>query len=122
MVETDFYTALSSPAAITALCASRIYPLLLPTEVVLPAIDYSFVGGSSASTFDTTGTQKYRVEVNCWGETYADSVTLRAAVVAALNCYVNGKTSIQFLQPTDFFDHELMQYRAMAEFYIFTSF
>jgi hypothetical protein len=122
MVETDFYTILSSPAPIQEICGSRIYPLVLPDAVVLPAIHYAFVGGSSTSTFDTRGSQKYRVEVNCWGETYGDAVTLRAAVAAALDGYNNGRIKINFLQPTDFFAHELLQYRACAEFYLYTNF
>jgi hypothetical protein len=122
MVETDFYTILSSPAPVQAICASRIYPLVLPEKAVLPAIHYAFVGGSSASTFDTRGSQKYRVEVSCWGGTYGDAVTLRAAVTTALDGYNSGRIKINFLQPTDFFDHDLLQYRAMAEFYLYTNF
>ncbi len=121
MIELDFATVLSAPAAITAICGTRIYPLVLPTDPILPAIDYSFVGGSATSTFDTTGSKKYRVEVNCWGDTYSDAVTLRAAVTAALNGYLDANLKILLIQPRDFFDRELEQYRAMVEFYLFSN-
>jgi hypothetical protein len=121
VIEQVLYSALSSSSSITALCGNRIYPLLLPTEVTLPAISYRFVDGSSKTTQDTLGNQRYRVEVNCWGATYSDAVTLRAAVVLALSQYNESGVLIQFQQPTDDFDHELLQYRAIAEFYLFAN-
>jgi hypothetical protein len=126
MIELAFKAVLSSSPAIAALCGKRIYPLLLPTNSPMPAIDYSFVGGSATATLTTTGVQKYRVEVNCWGDTYTDAVTLRAAVVLALNGYTDfefdgSDISIQLIQPRDFFDHDLLQYRAMVEFYVFAT-
>ncbi len=120
MIEATLYTALSA-SAVTAICDSRIYPLTLPTDCTLPAIDYKFVGGSNVPTFDSMGAQRYRVEVNCWGDTYAGAVTLRNGVVKALSGYTSGSTSISYLMPQDFFDSNLRQYRAMAEFYVLDS-
>ena len=119
MIEQAFYTILSTSTAITALVASRIYPIVISENSHLPAIDYSFVGGSASPTLTTTGTQKYRLEVNCWGSTYADAVTLRNAVIGTLNGYLSPTMSIQFLMPRDLFDDTLLQYRAIAEFYIY---
>jgi hypothetical protein len=65
------------------------------------------------------GVQRYRVEVNCWGDTYDDAVSLRYAVVKALSGYTSGNSSIQYLMPQDDFDNDLLQYRATAEFYVF---
>lgn len=118
MGETELFTALSSAATVTALCGTRIYPLVLPKDPTLPAIDYKFVGGSNTPTFDSMGAQRYRVEVNCWGDTYLDAVTLRNAVIKALSGYNSGSMSISFLMPQDFFDDDLLQYRALAEFYV----
>lgn len=119
MVETDFYTALSSAASVIALCGTRVYPLALPTDPTLPAIDYKFVGGANTPTFSSLGVQRYRVEVNCWGNTYSDAVTLRYTVIKALAGYQSGNTIIQFLMPQDDFDSDLLQYRAIAEFYVY---
>ena len=119
MVEQTLFTALTSSSAVTAICGTRIYPLLLPTEPTLPAIDYKFVGGANQPTMDTTGVQRYRVEINCWGATYAQAVTLRHAVIKALSGYQSDNTSIQFLMPQDIFEPDLLQYRAVAEFYVY---
>lgn len=144
MIESDFYSVLTSSdttglygtvnfddspvVTVMDLCDSRVYPLVLPTQPTLPAITYSFIGGTSRPTNDSPGSQRYRVEVNCWGNTYSEAVTLRAAVITALNGYPAGRVqttsiqSIQYLQPTDFFDHDVLQYRAMVEFYVYANF
>ena len=121
MIETYLFSLLSSSAGITAITGPRIYPLLLPTDVAMPAIHYSFVGTSSKSTADTTGSQRYRVEVNSWGKTYLDAVTLRSAVIGALHTYNDGYVNIQLLSEQDLFDHELEEYRAIAEFYAYAN-
>lgn len=112
----------ANPSSIYTLTNGRVYPLVLPKDPVFPAIHYSFVGGNSTSTFDTFGTQKQRLEVNCWGGSYSDAVTLRKAVVATLSQYNQAGVFITFLSSTDFFDHEALSYRAMAEFYVFSQF
>jgi hypothetical protein len=121
MIEQSIYNALQQDTINTAV-DGRIYPLVLPADSPLPAITYQIVGGSSQGTQDTHGTQRYRVQVDCWGETYGDAVTLRNAVIAALDHYNVDGVYITLLQPTDFFDHDALQYRAMVEFYVFSSF
>jgi hypothetical protein len=118
MTESELYTAISGASAIRAICGSRIYPLVLPNDSTLPAIDYKFVGGSSTPTFDSMGAQRYRIEVNCWGNTYSDAVALRLAVIQALSGYTSGTMSVSYLMPQDFFDNQLLSFRALAEFYI----
>ena len=119
MIETVFRSALTSATSVTAIVGTRIYPLVLPTDPTLPAIEFTFVAGSNIPTMDSMGVQKYRVEVNCWGDTYGDAVSLRYAVVKALSGYTSGNTSIQYLMPQDDFDNDLLQYCATAEFYVF---
>jgi hypothetical protein len=122
VIEQLLYALLSSTTSITAITGPRIYPLQLPQDPTLPAIEYSFIGGSSSPTFTTRGNKRYRVQIDCWGNTYAEAVTLRSAVKDALDGYSDGQMSILLISPRDFFDHELLQYRAMAEFYILSNF
>jgi hypothetical protein len=122
MIELVFDGLLRGSPSITALATGGIYPGALPKDATFPAIHYLFVGGSSNATQDTYGTQRYRVEVNAWGNSYNDAVTLRHAIVAALSQYSQNGVSIRFIQPTDFFDHELLEFRAMAEFYVTSNF
>ena len=121
MIEQLLYSLLSSTSSITAITGQRIYPLVLPTDPTLPAIEYSFIAGTSSPTLTTKGYKRYRVEINCWGKTYSDAVALRSAVKDALDGYSDGNMSILLISPRDFFDNALLQYRAMAEFYILTN-
>lgn len=121
MIESTLFSLLSTSPSITAICNTRIYPVVLPTEVTLPAIHYLIVGGAVKPTNDTHGTIRVRVEVSCWGNTYGDAVNLRDAVVQSLDSYSGEGINIQYLMPQDLFDHELMQFRAICEFYVFAS-
>ena len=122
MIELIFDGILRASSAVTTLATGGIYPGKLPTDATFPAINYLFVGGSSKATQDTFGTQRYRVEVNAWGNSYNDAVTLRHAITAALSQYNANGVFISFLQPTDFFEHELLEFRACAEFYVYANF
>jgi hypothetical protein len=118
MIEQNIYTLLSTSVLITPLIGTRVYPLEIPQDPTLPALCYSFVGGSSTNTLTTTGIAKWRLQVDCYGDTYADAVTLRNAVVQTLNGYYDATMNVMLITPRDFFDHELLQYRATAEFYV----
>ena len=118
MIEQDLYTALSTATAITALSGTNIFPLVLPTDPTLPAITYQFVGGRGAATMSNRGTQRSRVQIDCWGTTYLQAVTLRNAVIDTLAGYTAPTFTSQLLQTIDDFDHELLQYTAKVEFYL----
>ena len=138
MIETAFYGILSSPyttsddgrlnaddspvTTISSLCGTRIYPLVLPKDPTFPAITYSFIAGSSQATSDGFGTQRQLAEVNCWGDTYLDAITLRYAVIMALAQYSAPGIFIQFSMSRDLFDQDSLEYRAIAEFYVTSSF
>jgi hypothetical protein len=122
MIELIFDALLRGSPSVSALAAGGIHPAALPKDATFPAIHYLFVGGSSQATQDTYGNQRYRVEVNAWGDSYYDAVTLRHAIIAALSQYNANGISISFSQPTDLFDHELMEFRAVAEFYVTSNF
>jgi hypothetical protein len=121
MIESTLYNIITADPGIAALITTRAYPVILPTDPTLPAISYLIVGGSSTPTMDTSGMQKTRLEVNCWGSTYSDAVTLRTAVRNALSEYFDPVANIYItcLQPRDLFDYELRQFRAIYEFYVF---
>lgn len=120
-IESLFHTVLSSFECINKLlpCGAKgIYPVVLPNKPEFPAMVYSFVGATSNPTFDTAGFTRYRVEVNCFGKTYKAANTVRAAVISELNGYYDGNMSIEKIHPIDFYDHELLLFRCLVEFYV----
>jgi hypothetical protein len=121
MIESTLYSIITADPGITALIGTRAYPVILPTDPTLPAITYKLIGGSSRPTMDTSGMQQLRLEVDCWGATYNDAVTLRAAVFNALSEYFDpvANVYIQAIMPRDLFDSALLKFRAMYEFYVF---
>jgi hypothetical protein len=134
MIETTFYNILSTADAFgrlnpddspvsppSAICGTRIYPLVLPKIAVFPAITYSFIAGSSMATADGYGTQRQLVEVSCWGNNYLDAITLRYSIILTLSQYTAPGIFISFSMSRDLFDHDLEEYRAIAEFYVTSS-
>lgn len=125
MIEQGIYSLLRNDAGVAALAGTRVFPVLLPESPTLPALTYQVVGGSSDQTFETSGYQRLRVQLDCWGESYADAVTLRAAVSKAVDGYQGPLSDgtflldAQTLQTADFFEQEARQYRAMLEVYLY---
>lgn len=117
MIEQTVYDALQADAAVTALVAARIYPVELPEECPMPALDYKVIAGTNTGTFSSRGVRKTRIEIDCWGGTYSDAVNLRSAVVDCLDGQRINNATFYIIGPKDFFDDQLRQYRAMVEFY-----
>lgn len=117
-VEQSFYNVLSSASAVTAVAGTNIFPATLPTDPVLPALTYSFIGGSVLPNMSTRGVQRSRVQIDCFASTYNSAVSLRDAVIQTLAGYSSAAFSSQILSTSDDFDHSLLQYRAIVEVYV----
>jgi hypothetical protein len=84
-VETDLRTRLLADAAVAALVGTRVDWGLRVQGGPLPALRLTLIPTPRAYTMagaDTT--QQYRVQVDCYGETYKAAYDLRAAVVAEM--------------------------------------
>lgn len=128
MIESSIYSVLSSTAAITTLLGTRptgdsgVYPLTLPIDPVLPAIAYKIVANVGKPTMSTRGKYKARVQIDCFGNAFADATNLRNAVIQTLQGYSDVNFSSLVLSTgADVFDHELLQYIAPVEIYAFYS-
>jgi hypothetical protein len=121
MIETSLYAVLSGNSAITAIVGTRIFPLTVPEDWNLPALTYQVISSVSHPTFSTAGEQRIRVQIDCWADTYSDAVSLRAAVISALNGYSDVNFTAQLLNKTDYYEHEALQYRCLIEFYLWSS-
>lgn len=127
MIETGIFNLLSNEPSITDLVGTRIYPLLLPTNGTFPAVTYQIVGGNSTPTLDTTGSQKIRLQIDCWSDTYLSAATVRAAVTRFLTNQVatlSDGTFASFLliSPIDFYASGDELFRCGVEFYAIFNF
>ena len=71
---------LANDNGVSAIVGSRIYPAILPQTPTYPAITYQRV--SSTGQNGTSDRKESRWQVNCWGATYSEAVSLAAAVKA----------------------------------------
>lgn len=128
MIEQGLWHLLSTTTAITALCKTRIYPVILPTDPTYPALTYQMISVKADPTLDTSGLQRWRIQFDCWSSVYAEASSLRAALTKALNGYqgtlVDGTLlqNVDLVQITDFFADQARIFRCMAEFYLYFDF
>ena len=92
---------LLATAGLTALVSQRVYCGSRPQGGPLPDIIINRISGAPVYTDDgESGLASARLEIDCWGETYASAKTAARAVIASLSAFfgtVNGDGS-----PPDF--------------------
>lgn len=123
-LQDGLFDLITTEATIAAIIATRMYPIVLPTDCPMPALRYSFAGGMSEPTFDTSGLQRVRVQFDCFGANQDDAMQLRWALIRFLNGYsgelIDGTVLqlAQLIQQVDFFEQGPRQFRCMVEFYL----
>ncbi len=115
----DIYSTLSGDAAVSALVSTRIYPLKMPQNPVMPAITYRRVSGARISSIDgITQTDNPRYQVDVWGSSY-DSVR---SVVEPVIQAMDGSATFKAVMITDldFYEDDTTLYRAAVDFSIWS--
>ena len=103
------------------------YPVMLP-QGVKEGMTYTQAGGSSEPTLDGSGPQRLRLQVDCFAPAYLEADAMRGSLVAGLNGFQGTLsdgtvvTFTQFLQPIDYFENFVQDFRCGAEFYLNYSF
>lgn len=120
---------LINTSAISALVSTRVYPLRLPQQVVLPAITYQMIGGPVITLHgERSKLPRQRVQITSWGE-FDTCIDTDRAVLAALDGTVQtvwgtGATAAlvdncQVAEaPRDAFDPESGLYYRQRDFFI----
>jgi len=115
-VEQQIYSVLAADSAVAALVGTRIHPILLPQNVIMPAISYQRI-----TTVPQNGLQGHhsidqvRVQVDSWASTYAGAKSLAAAVRVAM--YLTPLFALTVMELDDY-DHEEKIYRVIQDFSI----
>jgi hypothetical protein len=95
-----------------------VYPLQMPVGATLPAMVYQFISEIPMRHHGGADMVRRRLQVSCWGKTYAAAVTLGDSVRAALDL---NQTNIELITAeniSDFKDADAELYRRIVEFYI----
>lgn len=84
-LETDIFDALSGAAAVAALVAARIYPLLLKQGCAMPAIVYSPITSRPVVSLQgPSGLEGNTVQIDAWALTLAEASAVLVAIEAAM--------------------------------------
>lgn len=114
-LETLIYALLAADSPVSTLVSTRIYPLVLPQDVVLPAITYTRISGGQVSSLDGySGLENPRIQVDAWAASYSGVKDLAAKIVTAMNGSATFSATI--LSDTDFFEDETKIYRVSLDF------
>ena len=80
------YSILSNAAGVTSLVGTRLNPVRIPQESLFPAISYNVVSiVANPTNSGHSRTEFARVQVNCYGTTFADVVELSSQVRIAFD-------------------------------------
>lgn len=91
-MEEAFRAYLLATSSVTDICGTRINPVDHPQGLALPAIVYHVASDNVELTLvnGPDGLSQGRVQVDCYGHTYASAKILSRAVRAALDGYRGG--------------------------------
>jgi Protein of unknown function (DUF3168) len=123
MFEVGLINLLTTAPALTALIATRVYPVELPVNPTLPAIAFKQIGSQSQASFDGSGFQQKRIEFAVHASSYLAAITVKAALIKVLNLYTGLLSDGSFVSSseqitgTDLFIADDLEYVCTQEFY-----
>ncbi len=85
-IEATLYNYLTGHAGLKSLVGSRIYPMQLPQNVMLPALTYQRISGPRVHGVGGRPIlARPRIQIDSWATSYANAKVLSAEVRAALD-------------------------------------
>lgn len=125
MIEDGLQQLITADERFSAIAATRLYPVLLPTISPLPAATYHVVAVTPLYSLDSrVNVNKMRLQIDTWGSDYADAKGLASAVIAILEDFAGPLPDgtqvfgVQLRNSSDAFDPQSLTYRVLTEFYI----
>ena len=109
-------------AGLKALVGTRIYPLKLKQRATMPAVTYQRISGPRISAMGADpGVASPRVQIDCWGGTYASSKAVATQVRGALQRYRGTVAAVEILavfieSDLDIFEPDAELYRVSTDY------
>lgn len=94
---------------IADLIADRLYPMVLPEAVTLPAVTYQRVSRSAVRDLSGMAFCISRLQFSCWAKKYADAKLVAQAIRRALDDYVGTMGQFRILDSTTVNEVDLSQ-------------
>lgn len=118
MIQADIFKAISDSISVQAIAGSRIYPVRLPREAVLPAVVYQIPSVEPVNSISgDSGIDNASVQVVSWAKEYATAHELAAAVRSAL---IGSGLRIVTESQNDDEDIETRSYSVVLNFRVWT--
>lgn len=84
-IEADLYTRLTGHAGLSALVATRVYPLVAPQDGTLPYVTYQRISGTVHHQFARTAVAtQARYQFDVWAGSFLSAQTVMAQLRTAL--------------------------------------
>lgn len=113
-MEEDLVAVLAANVGVSALVGARIYPLILPQRVTLPAIRYQVISTIPQPTHNgASGLRQYRIQLSVHATTYSSAQAVAEALYTALDAkkaVFGSGTSCTVVNDVPDYDEESGQY------------
>lgn len=122
----DLRTFVLADGTVAGLVALRMYPSVLPQAPTLPAITYNTISAIRQNTMDgPDGLPSKRIQIDSWGSTFAQAVSLADAIRQRLDGYrgTMGSTEIKGVfanTERQLYDPDPKLYRISMDFVIWS--
>jgi len=85
-IEVLVYRAMILDAAVTRLINTRVYPVVMPQDVTLPAVSYQRVSTDPVNHLGGySGLKNAHIVINAWGRNYDEAKAIASAIHAAMD-------------------------------------
>lgn len=94
-IEEAVYARMAGYGALTGLVGTRIYPLVVPQDVIMPAVAYQKISGApqrSHSGFSNLSSDRF--QITCEADDYATAKAVEVAVRHCWESYVGAQSGI----------------------------
>ena len=96
-IETAIVYILGEDVGVSAIVGTKIYPMVVPQNAVMPAITYQKISGQWQIQMDGPhNMSEERFQINCWASTYGGAKALCEAVRDVLNGYDSAVNVVDF--------------------------
>lgn len=123
MITEEIYDIIRADATVVAQVGTRIYPVILPPEVTVPAITYRAISSRHDPITANMPTDRVsRFQIDVWAETLLACQTVSDAIVSLFTQYEGGTiidSSIDLVFDT--YDTDIKLYRRATDIRIYHS-
>ncbi len=111
---------LALDSALVALVSTRMYPQVLPPDMTtMPALTITVVSEVPVNSLSSSpGLQNARVQIDCFGKTYASARAVHAAVFAVLTALSRHNLSAYADGAVDTYDNETQRHWVSADYIV----